>query len=70
AAGAAANSAGTTEHRKTQTAPEIIRNPQRHPGRAVTPYPGSQKALAFVTVPGNALGVSGMTQRSNLPDGV
>ena len=23
----------------------------RHPGRAVTPYPGSQKALAFVTIP-------------------
>ena len=25
----------------------------RHPGR-VTPYPGSQKALAFITIPDNA----------------
>ncbi|MGB9166889.1 MAG: hypothetical protein WCC41_20975, partial [Rhodomicrobium sp.] len=36
----------------------------RHPGRAVAPYPGSQKALAFVTVPDNAFGVSGMTRGS------
>ena len=39
----------------------------RHLGRAVTPYPGSQKALAFVTIPDNAVGVSGMTGRSNQP---
>jgi hypothetical protein len=27
----------------------------RHPGRAITPYPGSQNALAFVTIPGQRL---------------
>jgi hypothetical protein len=28
------------------------------------PYPGSQQAPAFVTIPDNASGISGMTPRS------
>jgi hypothetical protein len=32
--------------------------------------PGSQKALAFVTIPDNAFGVSGMTQRVRSNGGV
>jgi len=46
----------------------LKRSQPRHP--AVTPYPGSQKALAFVTIPDNAAGVSGMTRRSHQPDSV
>ena len=33
----------------------------RHPRTALAPYPGPSRAPAFVTIPDNAVGVSGMT---------
>ena len=54
--------------RRGQTGIRLNSSQSCHPGRGVTPYPGSQKALAFVTIPDNALGASGMTRRSNQPD--
>jgi len=36
----------------------------RHPGTALAPYPGSQQAPVFVTIPDNASAISGMTPLS------
>ena len=53
----------------------MIRDPvkcfsARHPGRGLAPYPGSQHALAFVTIPDNAFRHfrDDPAERTNHPD--